>query len=189
MDLIYGIPGQSLEAWEENIQQALSLPITHISAYHLSFESGTVFDHWRKKGRLAPVHEEESVRQYTLLRKILLEKEFDHYEISNFARENMKSEHNMIYWSGKPYLGLGPSAHSFDGKQRSWNVSSLKKYMDGRADGRDIRKRENLSVEERYHDYLITSLRTNLAKSYQTIFKGNQPPSWKKVPCSSSRID
>ncbi|MEN8201733.1 MAG: radical SAM family heme chaperone HemW [Bacteroidota bacterium] len=169
VDLIYGIPDQSLKEWEENISQALSLPISHISAYHLTFESGTVFDHWRKKGRLLPVHEEASVSQYHLLRKRLAEKGFDHYEISNFAREGHMSRHNMIYWSGKSYLGLGPSAHSFDSIRRSWNVSSLKEYMEGIASGNLARETEDLSPAERYHDYLITSLRTRWGADPQYI--------------------
>lgn len=160
MDLIYGVPGQSLQEWEENIHKALSLPISHLSAYHLTFEPGTVFDHWRKKERLVPVHEEESVKQYNLLRTKLLEKGFEHYEISNFALNGKMSQHNLIYWSGKSYLGVGPSAHSFDGKNRSWNVSSLKKYMDGVSAGHIVFETESLSNEEKYHDYLITSLRT-----------------------------
>lgn len=160
MDLIYGIPGQNLQEWEENINKALSLPVSHISAYHLSFEPGTVFDHWRKKERLLPVHEEESIKQYKLLRERLLESEFDHYEISNFALNGKMSQHNMIYWSGKPYLGMGPSAHSYDGQKRSWNVSSLKKYMEGIKARKAVSETENLSPEEKYHDYLITSLRT-----------------------------
>jgi len=160
MDLIYGVPGQSLQQWEENISLALSLPVSHISAYHLSFEPGTVFDHWRKKERLLPVHEEESIKQYKLLRERLLGVGFDHYEISNFARDGQMSKHNMIYWSGKPYVGMGPSAHSFDGRKRSWNVSSLKKYMEGVSSGQSISETEDLSVREGYHDYLITSLRT-----------------------------
>ena len=160
VDLIYGIPDQSLEEWESNLHKALSLPLKHLSAYHLTFEPGTVFDHWRQKGRLVPVHEEESVRQYKLLRNMLAKQGFDHYEISNFARPGHHSAHNLIYWSGKVYLGLGPSAHSFDGKGRSWNVSSLKKYMDGIAANKTVRETEIPNPEEQYHDYLITSLRT-----------------------------
>jgi len=160
IDLIYGIPGQSTEEWEENIDKALSLPVSHISAYHLSFEPGTVFDHWRKKGRLIPVHEEESVKQYRKLREKLLPAGFDHYELSNFGLDGKRSEHNMIYWSGKPYLGFGPSAHSFDGLDRSWNPSSLKAYLDGVAGGGEISETEHLSTDEQYHDYLITTLRT-----------------------------
>lgn len=160
VDLIYGIPGQSQEEWEENIEKTLSLPVSHVSAYHLSFEPGTVFDHWRKKGRLIPVHEEESVNQYRKLREKLLPAGFEHYELSNFALAGQRSEHNMIYWSGKSYLGFGPSAHSYDGKARSWNRSSLKGYMEGVARGGEICEREDLSTDEQYHDYLITSLRT-----------------------------
>jgi len=160
IDLIYGIPGQSVEQWEENIEKALRLPVSHISAYHLTFEPGTVFDHWRKKGRLLPVHEEESVQQYNILRKKLLPAGFEHYELSNFGLAGYRSEHNMIYWSGKPYLGFGPSAHSYDGVSRSWNFSSLKGYLEGIAGGRAISETEHLSTKEHYHDYLITSLRT-----------------------------
>ena len=160
MDLIYGVPGQLPGEWEENIKKALALPVSHISAYHLTFEPGTVFDHWRKKGRLLPVIEEESVKQFHVLRKLLLERGFDHYEISNFALNGKMSGHNMLYWSGKSYLGLGPSAHSYDGTNRSWNVSSLKKYMEGVLAGGGFSEAEKLSTQEAYHDYLITSLRT-----------------------------
>ncbi|MCK5136844.1 MAG: radical SAM family heme chaperone HemW [Bacteroidales bacterium] len=160
LDLIYGIPGQSTQEWEENVLKAISLPIAHLSAYHLTFEPGTVFDHWRKKERLVTVHEEQSIRLYHLLREQLISKGFDHYEISNFALHGRMSEHNLIYWSGLPYLGFGPSAHSFDGSSRHWNISFLKGYMEGIAQNREIREYENLSIEEMYHDYLITSLRT-----------------------------
>ena len=160
IDLIYGIPGQGMQQWEENLRKALSLPITHVSAYHLTFEPGTVFDHWRKKGRLIPVTEERSLEQYKLLRESLLGREFEHYELSNFARSGLRSEHNMIYWSGYPYMGLGPSAHSYDGERRSWNIPSLKGYLEGIKEGGVLSEQEELSTKEKYHDYLITSLRT-----------------------------
>ena len=160
IDLIYGIPGQSNPQWEDNIQRALQLPISHLSAYHLSFEPGTVFDHWRKKGRLLPVHEDDSVQQYKQLRSKLIHAGFEHYELSNFGREGFRSAHNMLYWSGEPYLGFGPSAHSFDGVNRSWNRSSLKGYLENVSRGGEISETEYLSTDERYHDYLITSLRT-----------------------------
>jgi len=160
MDLIFGIPGQTPEQWKANIDMALSLPISHLSAYHLTFEPGTVFDHWRKKGRLLPVPEEESIEQYRILREKLLCAGFDHYELSNFGFGGIVSKHNMLYWSGQAYLGLGPSAHSFDGNRRSWNISSLKDYMESLSSGQIISESEELSIEERYHDYLITSLRT-----------------------------
>lgn len=159
-DLIYGIPGQSLAEWEENIDKALSLPLTHLSAYHLTFEAGTVFDHWRKKGRLLPVPEEDSIDQYRILREKLLSAGFIHYELSNFGLGEIVSKHNMLYWTQKPYLGFGPSAHSFDGNRRSWNVSSIKSYLNRIASGEITYESEDLSTKERYHDYLISSLRT-----------------------------
>lgn len=160
MDLIYGIPGQSLSEWKENIEKAISLPVSHLSAYHLTFEPGTVFDHWRKKGKIDPVHEEESVLQYSVLREKLVPAGFEHYELSNFGRNGRVSEHNLLYWSGHPYLGLGPSAHSFDGERRSWNISSLKEYMERVTAGKGAAETELLSAREKYHDYLIISLRT-----------------------------
>lgn len=160
IDLIYGLPGQSRLHWEENLETAMSLPLSHISAYHLTYEPGTVFDHWRKKDRLVPVKEEESIWQYNTLRKILIANHFDHYELSNFARHGSRSEHNLIYWSGKPYMGFGPGAHSYNGEQRSWNKASLKGYMNGVKEGQKISETELLSTKEKYHDYLINSMRT-----------------------------
>lgn len=160
MDLIYGIPGQTSAEWEENIDRSLSLPISHLSAYHLTFEPGTVFDHWQKKGKLIPVPEEQSIEQYRILREKMLSAGFDHYELSNFSREAHVSRHNMLYWSGLPYLGLGPSAHSYNGEQRSWNKPSIKAYMEGIKVLDEIEETEQLSNKEKYHDYLITSLRT-----------------------------
>jgi oxygen-independent coproporphyrinogen-3 oxidase len=161
VDLIYGLPGQTPEGWKENVNRALSLPIQHLSAYHLTYEPGTVFDYWRKKERVVPVEEEQSIRMYRILRERLMESGFEHYEISNFAREGKRSRHNQLYWSGDPYLGFGPAAHSFDGNSRSWNVASLKEYMESVSSEKSFSESEALSVKERYHDYLITSLRTS----------------------------
>jgi len=160
IDLIYGLPDQSDREWQENLSKAIALPISHLSAYHLTFEPGTVFEHWRKKGRIIPVHEEKSLHQFKVLREQMILAGFDHYEISNFALQGKMSEHNLIYWSGLPYLGIGPSAHSFEGSKRKWNIASLKKYMEGISLGKDISEYEHLSPQESYHDYLITSLRT-----------------------------
>ena len=161
VDLIYGVPGQSPVQWKENILKVLELPVNHISAYHLTFEPGTVFDHWRKKGRIAPVAEDESVQMYRLLREELTGAGFSHYEISNFAKQGWRSRHNQLYWSGEAYLGFGPSAHSFNGNKRYWNVASLKKYMFSLKEGIVPGEMEELTPGERYHDYLITALRTS----------------------------
>ena len=160
MDLIYGIPGQEPSGWEDNLDKALSLPLTHLSAYHLTFEPGTIFDHWRKQGKLLPVSEDSSIHQYHMLREKTQAAGFDHYEISNMAREGKHSRHNMLYWSGRAYQGFGPSAHSYNGRQRSWNISSLRDYMEGIKKGTGIEQVEQLKPKEKYHDYLITSMRT-----------------------------
>lgn len=169
IDLIYGIPSQTPAMWRENILRALELPVNHISAYHLTFEAGTVFDHWRKKGRIAPVAEDESVKMYLLLREELGRAGFEHYEISNFAKKGWRSRHNQLYWSGESYLGFGPSAHSFDGNKRFWNVASLKKYMSSLEEGEKFWEAEELSTKERYHDFLITSLRCSEGADPQIV--------------------
>ncbi len=187
IDLIYGIPGQSIGEWVENLHRAISLPISHLSAYHLTFEPGTVFDHWRTKGRLIPVHEDESAHLFHLLREEMRLAGYDHYEISNFALPGRMSNHNLLYWSGLPYLGVGPSAHSFDGSHRRWNLSSLKGYMEGISGGMGVSESESLSRVEQFHDYLITSLRTkwgadpkfmedNFGKKFRRHFERNSVP-------------
>ena len=171
IDLIYGIPGQSLNEWKENIQRVLALPVNHLSAYHLTFEPGTIFDHWRKKGRLLPVPEEQSLEQYRILRELLMGEGFEHYELSNFGKKDTISRHNMLYWTGVPYLGFGPSAHSYDGINRSWNSSSVKAYLDPESTMEVLMESEHLSRKESYHDYLITSLRTRWGADPEHIEK------------------
>lgn len=129
LDLIYGIPGMTIGQWEENIRKAISLPVDHISAYHLSIEPGTRFSAWKRKGILKVISDDSSFAQFELLRKILEASGFRHYEISNFYRDGGISRHNSKYWSGEPYLGIGPSAHSFNGWERNWNPASLKKWI------------------------------------------------------------
>jgi len=158
-DLIYGLPDMTEVQWEKNLEQLFLLPVKHLSAYHLTFEPGTVFDHWRKKGRISVPREEDSIRQYSILRLLAQEKGFEHYEISNFAREESYSRHNLLYWTGGKYLGFGPSAHSYDGISRSWNIPSIDKYIRGVGSG-EILEREILTEKDCYHDYLITSMRT-----------------------------
>jgi oxygen-independent coproporphyrinogen-3 oxidase len=161
IDLIYGIPGQTMKEWASNLKRAISTPIAHLAAYHLTFEPGTVFEHWRKKGKIHQVSEETSIEQFKLLRKMTAAAGMEHYEISNFAREKKYSLHNLLYWSGEPYMGVGPSAHSYDGSIRRWNIASLKKYVERIKLGQPFSESERLTPRERYHDTLITSLRTS----------------------------
>jgi len=170
-DLIYGIPGLSAENWEKDLLRLFAFPVNHLSAYHLTFEPGTVFDHWRKKGRLSVTPEEESIEQYRILREQAEAAGFEHYEISNFARNGFYSRHNSLYWNGGHYLGFGPSAHSYDGKTRSWNVSNVSTYCESLAAGRSFSEQEVLSAKDRYHDYLLTSLRTSRGADPEWIRK------------------
>jgi oxygen-independent coproporphyrinogen III oxidase len=160
IDLIYGIPGLAIKSWEKNLDLAISTGVPHLSAYHLTFEAGTVFDHWRKKGRIIPLGEEESLAQFRLLREVMEKEEYIHYEISNFSKEGFYSIHNSNYWKQVNYSGFGPSAHSYDGKTRRWNISSNSGYVDSvlnnRSDYYDI---EELSLKDLYNEYILTSLR------------------------------
>jgi oxygen-independent coproporphyrinogen III oxidase len=161
IDLIYGVPGMDLQKWERNLDIAISMSIPHISAYHLTFEPRTVFNHWVKKGRLLPISEEESMEQFSLLREKLSSRGlYHHYEISNFAKEGYYSRHNTNYWKQIPYLGVGPSAHSYNGSSRRWNISSNSKYIDFIKNGSVYFEEEELSKNDLYNEYLMTSLRT-----------------------------
>ncbi len=161
IDLIYGIPGMTTGDFTDNIAKALSMNIPHLSAYHLTFEPGTVFDHWRKKGRLLPVDEEESLRQFKRLRALTGEKNYQHYEISNFALDGFYSKHNLSYWKQVPYIGIGPSAHSYLGKFRRWNISSNKDYIRGLLQNQGkYFDYEELTLDNLFNEFILTSLRT-----------------------------
>ena len=171
MDLIYGLPGLATSEWQEDVLKTMELPVQHISAYHLTYEPHTVFSHWKKKGRIRELPEEKSLEQYQLLRQITASNGFEHYEISNFAKQGFRSRHNSSYWSGKPYAGFGPSAHSFNGRERRWNIANLKKYINGISSGEPVFEQETLTNEDRYHDYLITTLRTKEGANLQYVQK------------------
>ncbi len=172
IDLIYGVPGQSLSDWKKNLQAALKYKLPHISAYHLTFEPGTVFDHWRKKNRIRPLEEEKSEEMFRALRDTLLSRNYLHYEISNFALPGFESRHNMIYWTQQKYAGIGPAAHSFDGSCRSWNINSNKKYIEFMLNGSsEVSEREELGVDDQYNEYIMTSLRTSMGFSRDQILE------------------
>lgn len=160
IDLMYGLPGQTPEKWERNLKEALALDIPHISAYHLIYEEGTGLYRLLQAGKISPVEEEASVTLFTQLIDTLTGAGYAHYEISNFARPGYISHHNSSYWNGANYLGLGASAHSYNGTERKWNVSSLPAYLKGIADGTSISEKEDLDLRTRYNDYIITRLRT-----------------------------
>ena len=160
VDLIYGIPNMSLQQWNDNLKQIFDLDIQHLSAYHLTYHEGTkIWDDLKKK-KIKEITEDESVKQFELLIKMAEEYDFKHYEISNFAREGYFSKHNSSYWKQTEYLGLGPSAHSYNKVSRQWNVSSLTHYLLALSNQKIPFQLEQLSEKDRFNDYIITSLRT-----------------------------
>ncbi len=161
IDLIFGLPGLTNDQWIKNIRTATSLPVNHISAYHLTFHEGTVFDKWLRNGTLSEITEEESIEQFEILMGIMATTDFEQYEISNFARNGAYSKHNCNYWLGKNYLGLGPSAHSYNGNSRQWNIANLEFYVSSIHSEKPAFESEILSETDKLNDYLITRLRTN----------------------------
>lgn len=169
IDLIYGLPGQTLEQWKDNLREALRLEVPHLSAYHLIYEEGTALYRLLEAGKVKAIPEELSVTLFTTLIETLTEAGYQHYEISNFARPGRYSQHNSSYWNGTAYLGLGPSAHSYNGENREWNVSSLPIYIKGMQQGIPNLEKEELSPATRYNDYVITRLRTQWGISLQEL--------------------
>lgn len=160
IDLIYGLPNQSVEKWGKNLDEALRLDIPHISAYHIIYEEGTPLYRLVEAGKVQPVEEDTSVALFSTLIDRLTAAGFEHYEISNFARKGFYSRHNSSYWTGKHYLGLGPSAHSYNGTEREWNAASLTKWIKGIREGELALEKEPLDLNTRYNDYIVTHLRT-----------------------------
>jgi oxygen-independent coproporphyrinogen-3 oxidase len=160
VDLIYAIPGREISLLQKDIDQLLSLEPEHISAYSLTIEEKTVFGNWAAKGRFIPETESENARQFELVMDKLAQAGFEQYEISNYARTGFQSQHNSSYWKQKKYLGIGPSAHSFNGKQRQANVSSNPAYIKSLTAGKLPATIETLSREDNINEYIMTTLRT-----------------------------
>ena len=169
IDLIYGLPDLSETEWKESLEKAFSLPVQHLSAYHLTYHEGTPFYTWLKKGTLKELKEKDSVRQFEMLLKMAKEGGYEHYEISNFAKSGLYSKHNTSYWMGKKYLGLGPSAHSFDGESRRWNVSHVESYIKAFESGVSYFEEEQLSEKDKYNEYILTRIRTSWGVSENEI--------------------
>jgi oxygen-independent coproporphyrinogen-3 oxidase len=160
LDLIYGIPGLSNEQWKENIHTALSFGIPHISSYALTVEPKTALDSFIKKGIIDEVDDEQAQEQFHILMEELEQADFVHYELSNFGKEGFFSINNSAYWQGKYYVGIGPSAHSFDGKRRGWNVRNNSKYIKALEQNELPIERETLTKTDQYNEYIMTGLRT-----------------------------
>lgn len=161
IDLIYGLPGQTPARWQENISAVLALAPPHLSAYHLIYEEGTPLTCLLHAGKVREVDEEVSLEFFRMLREQLTRAGYEHYEISNFARAGYHSRHNSSYWQDTPYLGLGPSAHSFDGwRTRRCNPSDISRYIASMAAGKPLFTEEILTDNDRYNEVIMTRLRT-----------------------------
>jgi len=160
IDLMYGLPGETQESWTNDLSQALALHAEHISAYHLIYEEGTTLYNMLQEKQVKEVSEDNSLFFFSELTRQLSNAGYEHYEISNFCLPDKYSRHNASYWKGIPYLGCGPSAHSFNGESREWNVSSLNLYIKGIEKGERNSEVEWLDKNTRYNDLIVTTLRT-----------------------------
>ena len=175
IDLIYGLPTSNAEQWNKNLDIFFAYGLPHLSAYALTLEPNSILTKQIEQGKAKPVNEEDALRDYDILCKRAAENGYLHYEISNFCKRGMHSKHNASYWFGTPYAGFGPSAHSFDGASRQWNVSSMEKYLDARRETARLRdpkvpcpevprpmsEKETLSPEQLYDEYVMLRLRTH----------------------------
>lgn len=169
IDLIYGMSQAHLgmvptvsdeQLWQQDLDKAMALGTPHISAYNLTIEPKTALGNWLKKGKIKPVDEELSARHFEQMVRSLTQAGYEQYEISNFAKNGQYARHNSSYWKRRPYLGVGPSAHSFNGISRQYNVSNNSMYLLGIQVGKPVFELEELSVFDQVNDYILTSLRT-----------------------------
>lgn len=169
VDLIYGIPGLTHERWLQNIETALSFNIPHISSYALTVEPKTALASFIKKGIIKNVDDDLAQEQFHILIERLEKAGFIHYELSNFGKPDYFSKNNSAYWQGEPYLGIGPSAHSFNGTQRSWNVRNNSKYIQSLLQNTLPAESETLSTTDKYNEYVMTGLRTIWGVSLEKV--------------------
>jgi len=160
-DLIYGLPGMTGEKWQKNLDTFFSLNIPHFSAYHLTYEKDTIFYNKLKSGLLKETKEAKSEEFFTLLIENAKLNDFEHYEISNFAKSGYHSRHNSAYWSDNEYLGLGPSGHSFNGKTRDWNPADIDLYIRSYREQKIITETEKISKKDLYNEFVMKRLRTS----------------------------
>jgi oxygen-independent coproporphyrinogen-3 oxidase len=195
LDLIYGIPGQSCESWRADLAQAAALGAAHISCYMLSFEPGTLLDRRRREGKIQPASAEAASRLYEFTVAFLAANGYVQYEISNFARsekgneQRWRSRHNQKYWSGAPYIGLGPAAHSFVGRRRYWNHRSLRRYLGDLAAGRQpVAGQETLNRLQRQIEAIYTGLRTTAGIDVAGYNQAFAPPFEKHFDALLNRL-
>lgn len=169
LDIIYGIPKTDRLYLQRNLEQLCALKPQHISAYHLSVEQGTPFGFLKKKGKLTEISEGNSEEQYIYLVDFLRSQKYEQYELSNFCIDGKVSQHNSNYWNQLPYLGVGPSAHSYDKNTRRWNVANIRKYLDAIENGTVSFEMETLTLQDKINDYIMVKLRTTKGMNLNTI--------------------
>lgn len=160
IDLIYGLPGQGLTAWRDNLERVATLPVQHLSAYALMLEKGTILEKQVEQGRVATATEGEVLDHYESLLEWARSNGFEQYEISNFSKPGFRARHNSRYWNRTPYLGVGAAAHSFDGEYRRWNVADVRQYVASAAIGHIAHEEEQLGLKDAHNEYVMTALRT-----------------------------
>ena len=160
IDLIFALPGSTIDEWEHDLESAIVLRPDHLSAYNLTYEEGTPMHRALERGDFTELSEEENITQFQMLISRLKEAGYRHYEISNFALPGRESRHNSSYWNDTPYIGCGAAAHSYNGTSRGWNIADIQEYIKGIENGNPVFEIEELTEEERYNDTILTRLRT-----------------------------
>lgn len=177
LDLIFALPNQTRKRWQENLKHAVELEPNHISAYNLTIEEGTPLDHAIRKGKIVPLTEEDERAMYDFTMTFLAQNGYRQYEISNFARPGYEAKHNIKYWDGSAYLGLGASAHSYDGKRRFWNVANLRKYFERLAQNQLAEENgEELTPSQRKFEFAFLGLRQNRGVNLQEFERKFRTP-------------
>jgi oxygen-independent coproporphyrinogen III oxidase len=171
IDLIYGVPNMSNEKWRKNLEIAFEFGVPHISSYALTVEEKTALHSFIKKGKVPPVDENLALEHFNILVEETQKQGFIQYEISNFGKKGYFSQHNTSYWLGKKYIGIGPSAHSFNNLERSWNVANNSKYIKVIEENKLPSETEKLTIKNRFNELIMTGLRTIWGVSYQQIEK------------------
>lgn len=171
IDLMYGLPGQTLEMQESDVRQAIQLGVDHLSSYCLSYEPGSPLEKMKESGQVIPASDELCESMFRQLCSMLGEAGFEHYEISNFCREGKRSRHNSSYWNSTPYLGIGAGAHSYNGHIRKWNPDDIDLYMDSMEDGTTCFQSEELTKEDQFNEYIMLGLRTAEGISVDEIYR------------------
>jgi len=175
LDLIFGSPSTTDAMWEKSLAQFFELKVQHLSAYSLTLEEKTALSHLIKSGKSQPIDDTQNYRQYQILLQAIESNGYEQYELSNYAKHKNYSKHNTAYWFGEKYMGIGPAAHSFNGTSRQWNLSNNMLYLKAIKEHKKHHVLENLSETDRYHEYLITALRTKWGVSFEEIEKFSNP--------------